>query len=68
MKIGTPAEITDAVKKVCPIHGVSFVNKDDRSTWTISFRHDATPAQQRDAIRVLKQFDGVGRFASGGVK
>ena len=40
------AQITDAVMAVCPIDGISFGNMDDKTSWVIQFRPEATPAQR----------------------
>ena len=34
------------IAAICPIHGVAIVDENDRSTWRIDFRPEATPAQQ----------------------
>lgn len=42
----------DAVVAVAPITGVSVGHWDDRATWRIDFKDEAT-AEQRDAARVV---------------
>jgi len=51
------AKITEAVRAVCPIHGVSIGRKDDKATWRIDFKDEATPKQRADAKAVLDAFD-----------
>jgi hypothetical protein len=50
-------ELDRAIKVVCPIHGVSIGRKDDRSTWRIDFKAEATPAQRAAAETVLADYD-----------
>lgn len=45
------------VEAVCPIDGVSIGRKDDKSTWRIDFKTEATPAQQQAARDVVLAFD-----------
>ena len=46
-----------AIKAVCPIDGVSIGHRDDRSTWRIDFREEATAQQRAAAQAVLDAFD-----------
>lgn len=48
--------LTIAIAAVCPIHGVSIGRKDDKSTWRIDFKEEATPAQRAAAAQVVAQF------------
>lgn len=48
-----------AIKAVCPIHGVSIGRKDDKSTWRIDFKDEATTEQRAAAQAVLDAFDPV---------
>ena len=51
------AKLDAAIKAVCPIHGVSIGRVNDKQTWRIDFRDEAT-AQERDAARAaLDAFD-----------
>lgn len=50
------AEIEQQIEKVCPIDGISFGNLDDKSTWRIDFRANATDEERSAAHDVLNQF------------
>lgn len=53
----TPIEQLDAqLKAACQVHGVSIGRWDDRSTWRIFFKNEATKAQRIAAQEVLKSF------------
>lgn len=45
------------IKKVAPIDGVSIGQIDNKSTWRIDFKPEATPAQRRAAQGVVNGFD-----------
>lgn len=45
-----------AIKKVCPIYGISFKDLNDKSTWRIDYAPDATDAQKAAAQKVLEDF------------
>ena len=52
-------KLDSALKVVCPIHGVSVGRRDDKATWRINFKDEAT-AQERDAAQaVIDAFDPV---------
>ena len=51
------ARLTRAIEFVCPIYGVSIGRRDDRSTWRIDFKEEATIQNRRDAVTVLNEFD-----------
>jgi hypothetical protein len=51
------AKLDAAIKAVCPIHGVSIGRWDDRSTWRIDFKGEATPEQRAAAQSVVDSFD-----------
>jgi len=54
------AQITalhSGVEAVCPIFGISIGRWDDRSTWSIQFRPEATPEQQKAGMEILKNLD-----------
>ena len=48
-----------AIRAVCPIHGVSIGKKDDKSTWRIDFKDEATTEQGASAQAVIDAFDPV---------
>ena len=53
----TPIEKIDAqVKTVCPIHGVSIGRWNDRATWRIDFKDEATKVERAAAQKVLQSF------------
>lgn len=45
-------KLYEAVTAVCPIDGVSIGRKDDKSTWRVDFKDEAT-AEQRAAARAV---------------
>ena len=47
----------EAVSRVCPVHGVSLGRSDDKTTWRIDFRDDATEEQKTAAAAVLAAID-----------
>jgi len=49
--------LDNKIKLVCPIHGVSIGRKDDKSTWRIDFKDEATKRQKADAQTVIDNFD-----------
>ncbi|HEY3527387.1 MAG TPA: hypothetical protein VGK47_14415 [Nitrososphaeraceae archaeon] len=51
--------IDQLIKDVCPIHGISFGILDDKNTWRIDFKDQATPAQRAVAQNLLINFDPV---------
>lgn len=50
------AKLDKAIKTVCPIDGVSIGRKDDKSTWRIDFRPEATQTQRDAAQAILSAF------------
>lgn len=52
-------EIDKALKAVCPVQGVSYVDRDDKSTWIIVYADDATDEQKQAAEDVLKTLELV---------
>lgn len=50
----------DAIAAVAPITGVSIGRWDDRTTWRISFRDEATESQKQEALKVLAAYDPDG--------
>lgn len=53
------AKLDAAIKAVCPIRGVSIGRKNDKATWRIDFKDEATDKQRADARAVLEAFDPV---------
>lgn len=47
----------ERIESVCPISGVSLGSHNDKSTWRINFRPEATPVQRAAAQTVLDAFD-----------
>lgn len=45
------------LNEVCPIHGVSIGRKDDKATWRIDFKDEATAGQRADGRAALNAFD-----------
>lgn len=57
------AKLDAAIKAVCPIHGVSIGRLDDKATWRIDFKDEATPEQRAAAIAVIDAFDPTAKTA-----
>lgn len=51
------AQFTAAVAAVCPIHGVSVGRSNDKATWRIDFKDEATAEQRAAAQAVIDAFD-----------
>ncbi len=49
--------LDQAIKKVCPIHGISFGILTDKSTWIVHYEEQATSEQKAKAEEVLKNFE-----------
>lgn len=49
-------QLDAAIKTVCPIHGVSIGKWDDRATWRINFKDEATDAERKAAQKVLQSW------------
>lgn len=47
----------DKVSEVAPITGVSLGKIDDKSTWKIIFKPEATPEQRAAAAQIVREFD-----------
>jgi hypothetical protein len=43
-----------AIREVAPIHGVSIGRYEDKATWRIDFKDEATDKQKADALKVVK--------------
>ena len=50
-------ELHEKVSAAAPISGVSIGKKDDKATWRIDFKPEATPEQRAAAQQVLQEFD-----------
>lgn len=44
------------INQLCPIHGISFGNLDDKQTWKIYFKTEATDIQKQAAQNVIDNF------------
>jgi len=49
--------LTSAVAAVAPIYGVSIGTWDDKETWVVSFKPEATEQQRTAAAGVITAFD-----------
>jgi hypothetical protein len=49
--------VDQAVRAVCPIHGVSFGSLTDKTKWRIDFKDEATTEQRAAASAVVAGFD-----------
>lgn len=52
------AKLDAAIKAVCPIHGVSIGRVNDKQTWRIDFKDEATAQERATAQAVVDAFDG----------
>jgi len=50
-------EVHKQLAKIAPIDGVSIGNREDRTTWSLSFKDTATDTQKAEAMRALLAFD-----------
>lgn len=50
-------DLNTAISAVCPIDGVSIGRWNDRATWRIDFKSEATPDQRAAAQTVINTFD-----------
>ena len=48
--------LTNAVASVCPIYGVSIGRADDKTTWRIDFKDEATSEQRAAAAATVAAF------------
>lgn len=55
------AELDQAIRLICPIHGISVPTPTERETWRICFRDEATPEQTAAALEILAIFDTSSR-------
>ena len=44
------------IKKVCPIHGISFDDLNDKKSWKIHFKDEADENQKIKAQKVIDEF------------
>lgn len=51
------AKVTEAVRAVCPIHGVSIGRRTEKKTWRIDFKDEASAKQRTAAQIVVDTFD-----------
>ena len=49
-------KLNAAIAAVCPIYGVSIGRKDDKQTWRIDFKDEATPEQRAAAVAAVDVF------------
>lgn len=52
--------LDEKIRSVCPIHGISIVKPDDKTTWRVSFKDEATGAERQAAQAVINAFDNAG--------
>lgn len=45
------------IKKICPIHGISFGDLSDKSTWIFHFMDESTEDQKNAAINFIRSFE-----------
>lgn len=45
------------IRDIAPVDGISFGQRDDKSTWRIDFKPEATAQQRRDVQAVVDAFD-----------
>ena len=50
-------DLDAAIKAVCPIDGVSVGRANDKATWRIDFKKEATDEQRKAARDVVAAFD-----------
>lgn len=50
-------QLTKALGQIAPIHGVSIGRRNDKSTWRIDFKDEATAEQRAAAQAVIDAFD-----------
>jgi thiamine kinase-like enzyme len=50
------AYLDQAIKKICPIQGISFGSLEDKKSWTIHFDESATIDEQQAAIQFMENF------------
>jgi len=50
-------KLDEAIKAVAPVYGVSVGRKDDKATWRVDFKDEATQAEKDAAQVVIDGFD-----------
>jgi len=50
-------KLHNAITAVCPIHGVSIGDETDKTTWTISFKDEATDEEKTAAQAIIDAVD-----------
>lgn len=51
--------LSDAIAAVAPINGISIGNEDDKATWRIDFKEEATDAQKLAAENIISGFNAA---------
>lgn len=46
-----------AIKAVCPIHGISFGKLNDKLTWKIHYKDEASDEEKATAEKLLAEFE-----------
>lgn len=49
-------QLHNEISKVCPIVGVSIGDENDKATWRIDFKNEATKEQKQKAMTILNSF------------
>lgn len=52
-------EMHDVVGLIAPIHGIRFVDTNDKNTWVINFKPEATQEQKDAAYVALRSEDFI---------
>lgn len=50
------AKLDSEIQKVCPIFGVSIGRKEDKATWRIDYKPEATQEQRDAAVSVMESY------------
>lgn len=50
-------DLHEQLAAICPIHGISIGDENDKGTWLIDFQPQATAPQRAAAIQLLAQFN-----------
>lgn len=48
--------LDEEIKKICPIDGISFGKLDNKATWQVHFRNEATFEQRQRAQSFIEDF------------
>lgn len=51
------SKLHSAIAAVCPIHGVSVGDVNDKNTWVVSFKDESTPEQRLEAQTIIDNAD-----------